>query len=153
MIIPLPRFLLSNDVTCLCLRLSVSFLLRSAESFFKPGGLDSRDQTRSRSRMSLVSRPTFENSQDCPLCRDTIFFFLVEIFKIETFESRLICVNIFIQIVKINRDFSRLSRFVEIYQHFKDIFLMDIFHRCLLGKWIKNGSKVVISIEIYENSS
>ena len=33
MIIPLPRFLLSNDVTCLCLRLSVSFLLRSAESF------------------------------------------------------------------------------------------------------------------------
>ena len=40
----------------------------------KVGGLDSQDQSRSRSRLSLVSRPTFETCQDYPSCQDWKFF-------------------------------------------------------------------------------
>ncbi len=48
-----------------------------------------------------------------------IFNFSVEIFKIETFQSRLSCVEIFIETVEINRDcrdFWYLLRLFEIYQ-------------------------------------
>jgi hypothetical protein len=37
-----------------------------------PGGLDSRDQSRSRSRTSIVSRLTFENGRDYPSRRDQL---------------------------------------------------------------------------------
>ncbi len=50
---------------------------------------------------------------------ETKFFFLVEIFKIETFQSRFSCVKIFIETVKINRDFGDfqdLSRLFKIYR-------------------------------------
>jgi hypothetical protein len=40
----------------------------------KPGGLDSRDQPRSRT--FFVSRLTFENCRECPACRDQQIFFL-----------------------------------------------------------------------------
>jgi hypothetical protein len=40
----------------------------------KPGGLDSRDQ--SRSRLSLVPRPNFETCRDYPYYQDKIIFFL-----------------------------------------------------------------------------
>jgi len=56
------------------------------------------------SRLSIMSRPQF--------------FFSVKIFKIETFQSRLSCVKIFIETVKINwdcQDFWDLSRLFEIY--------------------------------------
>jgi len=46
----------------------------------KPGGLNSRDQL--RSRMSKVSRLTFENRWDYPSFWDQLFFISVEIFKI-----------------------------------------------------------------------
>jgi hypothetical protein len=65
----------------------------------KPGGLDSRDELRSRSRLSLVWRPDF--------------FFLVEIFKIKTFQSRYWRVEIFVEIVETRPDcldFSRRSK-------------------------------------------
>ncbi len=42
----------------------------------KHGGLDSRDQSRSRSRTSIVSRQTFENGRDYPERRDRLLFYL-----------------------------------------------------------------------------
>jgi hypothetical protein len=69
---------------------------------FKPGGLDSRDQ--STSRMSLVLRPTFFKFQDFLDGQDWIFFFLVKIFEIATFQLRLGCIKIFIEIVETNLD-------------------------------------------------
>jgi hypothetical protein len=86
--------------------------------FCKHGGLDSRDQSRSRSRMSFVSRLTFENRRECPSCWDQLFFFSVKIFKIETFQLRLWCIEIFVEIVEICRDALRLSRFVETQSRF-----------------------------------
>ena len=50
------------------------------------------------------------------------YFFSVEIFKIETFQSRLGCVEIFIEIVEINRDFRDKSRFLR-YLKVIEIFL------------------------------
>ncbi len=104
--------------------------------FIKPGGLDSRDQSRSRSRFLDLSRPTFENCQECPLCWDQLFF-SVEIFKIKIFQSRFIFVEIFIEIVKINQnswDLSRLSRLFDSYQDFltfiKIFWMLDIS-----GRW------------------
>ncbi len=116
----------------------------------KVGGLDGRDQSRSRSRTSIVSRLTFENRRDYPSCRDQLFFISVEIFKIEIFQSRFNFVEIFIEIVEIHRDYrdkSRLSRHFEIYQHFWEIFTnrqlwkVTSFHRCILVKWIKSRSR------------
>ncbi len=88
----------------------------------KHGGLDSRDQSRSRSRMSSVSR--------------TIFFFSVEIFKIEIFQSRFILVEIFIEIIETNRD-SRFSRFVETFQDLSRY--LDIIQTF----WGTSGSKML----------
>ncbi len=51
----------------------------------------SRGQSRSRSRFLNLSQPTFETCRDYPSCRD---HFSVKIFKIETFQLRLICVVI-----------------------------------------------------------
>ncbi len=62
-----------------------------------------------------MSRLTFENRRDYPSCRDQLFFILVEIFKIEIFQSRLCRVEIF---VKICQDASRFSRFVETLSRF-----------------------------------
>ena len=70
--------------------------------------------SRSRSRTSFVSRLTFENRRECPSCQFNSYFFLVEIFKIKTFQSRLGCVEILIEIVKTNRDYRDKSRFIEI---------------------------------------
>ncbi len=50
--------------------------------------------------------------------RSTFFFFSVEIFKIEIFQSRLWRVEIFVEIVEICRDASRFSRFVETQSRF-----------------------------------
>ncbi len=72
-----------------------------------------------------------DRDRDCPSCRDQFlkpvqifstveidfYFISVEIFKIETFQSRLCRVEIFVEIVETHRDcrdLSRLSRFVEI---------------------------------------
>jgi hypothetical protein len=80
------------------------------------GGLDNWDQ--SRSRFLDLSRSTFETCQDYPLCWDQNFYFSVKIFKIKTFQLRLICIKIFIEIVKINWDCQDFSRFIKISQHF-----------------------------------
>jgi hypothetical protein len=84
----------------------------------KVGGLDSRDQ--SRSRTSYVSRRTFLNCRDFLDGRDQLFFFSVEIFKIEIFQSRLWRVEIFVEIVETRRDCQDLSRHVEIFEICRD---------------------------------
>jgi hypothetical protein len=56
-----------------------------------------------------------------------IFYFLVEIFKIETFQSRLICIEIFIKIVEINRDCLDKLRLLRLFEIYRDLltFLRD----------------------------
>jgi hypothetical protein len=84
----------------------------------KLGGLDSRDQSRLRSRLLDLSRSTFETCQDFLDCQDYYFFALVKIVKIDTFELRFGCIKIFIEIVETNWDrqyLSILSRFLNIY--------------------------------------
>jgi hypothetical protein len=51
-----------------------------------------------RLRFLDLSRSTFETCQDFLDCQDTIFFVSVKIFKIETFESRFNCAEIFVKI-------------------------------------------------------
>ncbi len=93
-------------------KLQNEFLL--LKQICKVGGLDSRDQ--SRSRTSIVSRLTFENRRDYPSCWDQLFFISVEIFKIEIFQSRLWRVEIFVEIVETRRDCRDLLRRVEIFK-------------------------------------
>ena len=54
-----------------------------------------------------------DRDRDCPLWRDQ-FLKPVEIFKIETFQSRLCRVKIFVEIVETHWDCRDLSRFVKI---------------------------------------
>ncbi len=63
-------------------------------------------------------RLTFENRREYPSRRDQLFFFSVEIFKIEIFWSRFIFVKIFIEIVETNQDFRDFSRFLYIIETF-----------------------------------
>jgi hypothetical protein len=69
-----------------------------------------------------------DRDRERPSCRDKLlktveiilnveidfYFISVEIFKIETFSSRLRCVEIFIEIVETNRDFRDKSRFLDL---------------------------------------
>ena len=71
-----------------------------------------------------------DRDRDCPSCRDqflkpveifstveiNFYFISVEIFKIETFSSRLRGVEIFIEIVKTHRDFRDKSRQIKIFR-------------------------------------
>jgi len=57
-----------------------------------------------------VSRPTFLKCRDFLDGRDQLFFFLVKIFKIETFQLRLWGVEIFVEIVETRQDCWDLSR-------------------------------------------
>jgi hypothetical protein len=78
----------------------------------KPGGLDSQDQW--RLRFLDPSRSTFETYQDYPYW---LFFVSSKIFEIKTFESRLICIKILIEIVETNPDCQDFSRNIDISQH------------------------------------
>ncbi len=112
--------LISYNISCLSKPQERKFTKRYYEKG-KHGGLDSRDQSRSRSRTSIVSRLTFENGRDYPSRQDQFFFISVEIFKIETFQSRFRCVKIFIEIVETNQDFrdkSRFSRYLKVIEIF-----------------------------------
>ena len=90
-----------------------------------------------------------------------IFYFLVEIFKIETFQLRLICVEIFIVIVKkfkTYQDFWDLSRLFEISLFCQD-FLNFICNKSLnfphflpiLKLILKQKSKKNLDREIHKN--
>ncbi len=60
-----------NKTTIKCEHLFLVFL-SLINAIPKPGGLDSRDQSRSRSRFLDLSRPTFENRWECPSCQDQL---------------------------------------------------------------------------------
>jgi hypothetical protein len=79
---------------------------------------------KSEKNLSLgISTVETNRDRDCPLCRDIplktveivfrgkigLFFVLVEIFKIETFELRLICVEILIKLSKTVEIFSTVE--------------------------------------------
>ncbi len=96
-------------------------IMITVQILIKVGGLDSRDQSRSRSRTSFVSRLTFENCRDYPSCRGQNFLSSVEIFKIETFQSRLGCVEI-IETYRDYRDKSRKQCFFQIIEIFVETF-------------------------------
>ncbi len=110
--------------------------------FSKPGGLNSRDQ--SRSIFLDLLRPTLENRGECPSCHVQLFFFSVEIFKTETFQSRLGCVEIFVENVEINRDCRDFSRFIEISGHYRDF--LRYFRIKNLDKIKKSWSRNVIKL-------
>jgi hypothetical protein len=64
------NFCFQND----CLQNDCSINNLKEWFFYKPVGLDSRDQ--SRLRFLDLSRSTFETCRDYPYCRDKIIFFL-----------------------------------------------------------------------------
>ncbi len=97
----------------------------------KPGGLNSCDQSRSRWRLSLVSRSTFFKCEDYQSGQDQKFFFSVEIFKIETFQLKLWRTKIFVKIVETHQDCQDLLRFVKTHQDLsRNLDIIKIF-----GSW------------------
>ncbi len=88
----------------------------------KVGGLDSQDQSRSRSRTSIVSRLTFENCRDYPSFRDQLFFISVEIFQSRFFSRDF----------DASRFLSRLLRFAKTRRDFRDLSRcsQDLSRRC-----------------------
>ena len=67
----------------------------------KLGGLNSRNQSRSRLRFLDLSRSTFETCRDYPYCQDKIIFFS---------RSRFLKSRLFNQDLAVSRFLSRLSR-------------------------------------------
>jgi hypothetical protein len=109
----------------------------------------------------------WDQDRDFSICRDQLlklveiilnvetrfFFFLVEIFKIKTFQSRLSSIKIFIEAVKINQDFWDFEicqdfwRFIEISWHFQD-FLRDFRLKKswqIENSWLRNMIKLTNS--------
>ncbi len=89
---------------------------------FKPGGLDSRDQSRSRSRTSLASRPVFKTCRDFLDGRDQLLFYLGQDFLNRDFLIETWLCRDFIEIVETNRDIPVKSRFFEIFVSNQDFF-------------------------------
>jgi hypothetical protein len=120
----------------------------------KVGGLNSRDQSRSRSRMSFVSWPTFENRRECPSCRDQLFFSKLRFLKSRLLQPRLGCVETFIEIIETNQDHQdklRFPWFFEIIEIFVETFqdlsrFLDIFERVLL---VDNCGRSHPSTDVY----
>ncbi len=84
----------------------------------KLGGLDVRDQPRSRLRTSIASRLTFENGQDYPSRRDQLFFSRSRFLKLRLFSRDFVASRFLlrlsrhieiVKIVEICRDLSRRS--------------------------------------------
>ncbi len=87
-----------------------SSFLDCQEQIYKPGHLDSRDQ--SRSRTSLVSRPTFLKCRNFLDSRDQLFFSRSRFLKSRLFNRNLAVSRFLSRLSK----FSRFSRFVEIFE-------------------------------------
>ncbi len=84
------------------------------QDYYKLGGLDVRDQSRSRSRTSIALRLTFENGRDYPSRRDRLLFYLGRDFSVEIYLRR--------DIYRDRRDKSRSSRQIESFKIFSRIF-------------------------------
>ncbi len=76
----------------------------------KPGGLNSRDQL--RSRFLDLSRRAFKTCQDFLDCQDKLFFSLSRFKKKKNFQSQLWRVKIFVEIVETHQDLLRHRSFV-----------------------------------------
>ncbi len=63
-----------------------------------------------------------------------LFFFSVEIFKIETFQSRLGCVKIFVETVEINRDCRYFQDLLRLFKIYRDISTLSRLFEVLQGK-------------------
>ncbi len=113
---------------------------------FKPGGLDSQDQ--SRSRFLDMSIPTFETCQDYPCCWDKIILFSVEFFKIETFQPRLSCVEFFIETVEINWDCPDFWDMLRLFKIFWDTSTLLRLFEVLRAQ--KSSTNWKISIKKYD---
>jgi hypothetical protein len=98
-----------NKTTIKCEHLFLVFL-SLINAIPKPGGLDSRDQSRSRSRFLDLSRPTFENRWECPSCRDQLFFPRSRFLKLRLFNWDLVRQDFY----RDRQDKSRLSRLFKI---------------------------------------
>ncbi len=86
--------------------------------FYNLGGLDSRDQSRSRLRSSFVSRLTFENRREYPSCQDQLFFFLGRDLSLSRYLSRSLRQIETVKIYRDCQDLLRLSRFMENFRDF-----------------------------------
>ncbi len=110
--------------------------------FFNLGGLDSRDQSRSRLRLSFVSRLTFEN-REYPSCQDQLFFSWLRFLKLRFFGQDL---SLSRYLFRDCRDKSRLSRFIEtfeIYQEFSRFLdIIKTFSRLFRDFRLKNIDKL-----------
>jgi hypothetical protein len=156
----IPNVLTLEDILASCFNvMNIKWLLwllwlALLWDFVSPGGLDSWDRSRSRSRTSFVSRLTFLKCRDYPSRRDQLFFFSVNIFKIKVFKieifwSRFIFVEIFIEIVETNRDcwdLSRLLKFIETFEIYREFLrFLDIiktFSRLFRDFRLKNLDKL-----------
>jgi hypothetical protein len=114
----------------------------------KPSGLDSRDRSRSRSRMSFASRLTFFKCQDLLDSWDRIFFSRSRFLKSRLFQSRLGRVEIFVEIVKTYWDCRDLSRFVETQRVFSRFVKTQRFLDILETFWGTSGPKNLTNREI-----
>ncbi len=85
----------------------------------KPDGLDSQDQSQSKSWFFDLSKWINKTCQIFSTVDTNFFFVPVKIFKIKTFQSSLCHVEIFVEIVKLvetNSDCQNLSRQIKICQ-------------------------------------
>ena len=121
----------------------------------KHGGLDSRDQSRLRSRTSFVSRQTFLNRRDCPSCQDQLFFSRSKFLKSRLF-SRDFDASRFLSRLQ---DPSRLSRFVKTRRDYRELSRrsqdlsrnLDIVEAFWVWKWWKVSTDWEISKRKYKN--
>ena len=121
--------------------------------FSKLGGLDV-ETNRDRDRERPLRRDQFLKLVEIfSTVEINFFFFSVEIFKIETFQSRLGCVEILsrssrlIEIVETNRDFRDLSRIFEISRHNRDFFkTFSRLHAQKSRQIEKSRSRTVITL-------
>jgi hypothetical protein len=94
----------------------------------KLGGLDVRDQSRSRSRTSIASRLTFENGRDYPSRRDQLFFSRSRFLKSRLFSRDFVALRFLSRFVEksqrentkihalLDRDRDKLSRNAKIFR-------------------------------------
>ncbi len=112
-------FFAANQVLCLTQKYS-SFAKVSPAQFltdlFKPGGLNSRDQSRLILRPLDLSSSVFKTYQDLLNCLDTIYFCLGQDFKNQDFSIKILLRQVFYWDFRDCQDKSRFLIFVETFQ-------------------------------------
>ena len=91
-------------------------LARFLTHLFKPGGLNSWDQSISRLRPLGLSRWVFKTCQDFLNCGDTIYFCLCQDLKNQDFSIKILLRQVFYWDCRDCQDKSRFLRFVKTFQ-------------------------------------